>query len=219
MTDPNPPASPLEPSRGRFQLGLRALFWLVAALAVWMTVEINRRENARLAAKVAALSIVARDLVVDDPGQYALVKLHDLWNDQTRWDAYLPPGRYRVSLASRGIEGKGFAAPMRSAEIDGGKHRLILEQADRTNGPRFLLKVDGRELFAFEEGRDWESSGWSSQGSGPNSRQQPITRPLEMIRRQNLTPEDSNAAPKAIQGPRNGLLLWIERIEAGPPSK
>ena len=217
MTDPNPPASPLEPSRGRFQLGLRALFWLVAALAVWMTVEINRRENARLAAKVAALGVIARDLVVDDPRQYALVNLHNLWQDQTRWDAYLPPGRYRVNLATRGIEGKGFAAPTWSAEIDGGKHGLILEQADRTNGPRFVVKVDGRDLFAFEAGKDWESSSWSSRVFGLNSLRQPIARPLELFRRQNLTPADSNAAPKAIQGPHNGLLLWIERIEAGPP--
>ncbi len=219
MTDPNPPAAPVKPFRGRFQLGLRALFWLVAALAVWMTVEINRRENARLAAKVAALGVMARDLVVDDPGQYALVNLHDLWHDQTRWDAYLPPGRYRVSLATRGIEWEGFAAPARSAEIDGGKHRLILEQADRTNGRRFVVKVDGRDLFKSEEAEDWESNGWVSHGPGPRSLQKPVTRPLELIRRQYIAPEDRNAGAKPSQGPRNGLLLWIERVEAGPPSK
>ncbi len=48
MSDPQNQPEVAKNSRGRFQVGLRALFWVTAAIAVWITVFINQRENERL---------------------------------------------------------------------------------------------------------------------------------------------------------------------------
>ena len=56
-------------------------------------------------------------LAADDPGRMAVVGLTDLWMDENRWDVYLPPGDYRLCVATRGIPGQGLAPARASAPI------------------------------------------------------------------------------------------------------
>ena len=63
----------------------------MAAIAVWMTCFLNRRQNARLEARIQALLPLVHELVIDDPAKIAVVKLEEYWYDENRWEVYLPP--------------------------------------------------------------------------------------------------------------------------------
>src|SRR3954468_20955325 len=82
------------PRRARWQVGIRTLVLLTAAIAVWMTVLINRRHNALLDSRIRAMRSLARELLVDDPKRIAVVKLEEMWIDENQWLIHLPAGRY-----------------------------------------------------------------------------------------------------------------------------
>ncbi len=220
MTDPDD--RPHEPSsvvpsragRTRFQFGLRVVFWLVAAVAVWMTVYINREESARLARQIERLRPLAPELVVDDLEKPVLVKFDELWFDENRWGLYLPPGRYRICLATRGVDVKGFPSSFASTTIGPGRHFLALEQSEAKPGWRFGVIGDGARLLSVDETPNWAGTGWSSGGVSPMGEDWPIV----LIRRRNIR-SDAGGRSTPPQGPTEGLLLWIERTAGPDPSK
>ena len=77
--------------RKPWQFGLRSIFLVTAAIAVWAAVFANNRENAMLESRIASLRPLARELVVDDPTQIAVVKLDELWYDENIWDVHCRP--------------------------------------------------------------------------------------------------------------------------------
>ena len=202
------------PRQLRLQLGLRVVFWLVAVFAVWMTVGINRSENRRLAAKIEQLRPIARDLVVDDPTRIAVVKLDELWYDESRWDVYLPPGKYRVCLATREVDDKGFPEAFWRAPIEPGRHRLGLELKMLGSARRIEIIRDGASLLSIRETNDWAGSGWSSQGAFSTSEQRPADQRLELHRRR-FSYSDGKGRNVRDFGPSNGILLWIQKTD-GP---
>jgi hypothetical protein len=209
MSDVETPPEPAKARRGRFQVGLRVLFWLTAAFAVWITVSINRRENERLTAKIESLRSLVRELVVDDPAQFAVVKLIDTWSDENRWDVYLPPGQYRVCFASKDIDVNGLPEKFWSAPIEAGRHRLGMDLEAVKSGTRIRVTRDGGQCFTVDEPSNWAGNGWSSVGDFSTSQQLPASPSLMLHRRRNF---HQNLPPT---GPDNGLLLWIERTD-GP---
>jgi hypothetical protein len=196
--------------RGRFQVGLRVLFLVTAAIAVWIAVFINRAENVRLTAKIERLRPLARDLEVDDPLKFAVVRLDDLWNDEQRWDVHLPPGKYRVCLAARDVDKDGFPEAFWSAPIDPGRHRLVMQLETDKSGTRVRVTGDGASLLTFGETKDWAGSGWVSKDDFSTSAQRPVDQPLVLHRRR-LTRSDASGRSVMQVGPTEGLLLWIER--------
>lgn len=216
MSDVETTPEPARVRRGRFQVGLRVLFWLTAAFAVGITVFINHRENQRLTAKIESLRSLARELVVDDPAQYAVVKLHDTWSDENRWDVHLPPGRYRVCFASRGVDVNGLPEAFRSAPIEAGRHRLGMDLETVKSGTRIRITRDGGPCLTIDETGDWAGTGgWGSVGDFSTSQQLPASPSLVLLRRRN---SHQYGVPT---GPEPGLLLWIERVEDSkqPPAK
>jgi hypothetical protein len=75
---PNGPDSEIaavtRPGRQRWQVGFRTLFLLMAAIAVWITFFINRRQNEALDARIKMLIPLSHELIVNDPEQIAVVK-------------------------------------------------------------------------------------------------------------------------------------------------
>ncbi len=105
------------PRRQRWQVGLRTLILLVAAIAVWTTYFLNRHQNAALEARIKTMLPLAHELIADDPKKVAVVKLEENWFDENRWDIFLPDGEYRLCLAMRGIESDGLATAQKAREL------------------------------------------------------------------------------------------------------
>jgi hypothetical protein len=221
----DPPNQPVEPAdsvptagrraRRRWQVGLRTLFLLMAVFAVWMAYFINRRQNARLEARIKTMIPLAHELVVEDPRQVAAVKLEEYWYDENRWDLYLPAGRYRLCLATRSIDDKGFASASKNVAIADGRHRLTLEQRLDKDVWRLAVTCDDAALLSVEEPKEWNAErGSSSEGHFGVSEQVPADRPVVLFRRRFMKPSGQGSSSTSA-GPSEGLLLWIEP-ESGP---
>ncbi len=201
-----------DPSR-RWQVGLRALILLMAVVATWLTVHVNRRESARLDARIQVMKPLIRELMITDPSQFAAVKLDSLWIDDNRWDLYLPSGEYRLCLGTRLISSKGLTTQaIKTATIKGGKHRLELKAPRNARQRLIQVSSDGANLITFEEAKDWAVSG-SYSGDTPFvfSAQQPTDQPLILLRRVYMAPSGPTRWLTPTE-PSDGILLWIERV-------
>lgn len=211
------PASPSKPAR-RPRWSLATLLLLTAAVAAWTAVWRVHHENRRLRATLDSLLKMARELNVVDPNQFAVVEEIEGWHGEDIWQIHLPAGRrYRVKLATRGVERGGFPAVAKAeAELDAGRHRLELRreaQADMTQ--RLIVLVNDRVLLEASETADWTMrSGASSFGVHSQSSQHPTDQPLVLQRVQFHTPKPGGGSTSP-DGPANGSLLWLE---SGIPS-
>jgi hypothetical protein len=201
----------------RWQVGLRTLFLLMAAIAVWMTVIINRRQNTYLEARIRAMRPLAHELLVDDASKIAVVRMDELWMDDNRWDLHLPPGSYRLCLATRKVDDKGLPDAVKTVPIPSGRHRLALEQ--RQDGDLWHIRVllDGAELLAVEETKDWASSSSTGGGDYSLSQQLPPDRPAVLFRRRYMQ-TDAQGRSQTPTVPSEGLILWIEPAAGSKPS-
>ena len=216
MTLPHPslatPAPPPAPRRGRWQVGLRTVLLLTAAVAVWLTYAIERRRIADLTTRIASLSPLARELVVDDTGKIAVVKREELWYDENRWDVHLPAGRrYRLCLATRGIAEGVFPSPVASAPLAPGRHVLAVDQFRDGDGWRVDAECDGTRLVSMTEPKGWDpGSGASGGGSYQVSEQLAPERPVILFHRRFMGPRDDRGRSTVPEGPTAGVMLWIE---------
>jgi hypothetical protein len=196
--------------RRPWQFGLRTAFLITAAIAAWTAVFVNGRESERLRPRIEALRPLARELIVDDPDQFAVVKLDEMWYDENRWDVHLPAGDYRLCIATRGIDQRGMTEPRSFAPIAAGRHRLSLDQIPEGDDQRLIISCDGARLLDAAETKGWAGTGWTGGSEFATSAQKPADRPLVLFRRRYHVPRGDNmTAPP--DGPSNGLLIWIER--------
>ena len=206
------------PGRGRWQVGLPTLLLLMAAIAVWMTCFLNRRQNARLEARIQALLPLVHELVIDDHAKIAVVKLEEYWYDENRWEIYLPPGDYRLCLATRGVDNQGFPTAMKDVPLAAGRYVLSMEQRLEQEIRRIAVFCDGKEQLSVKEPKEWDTGSSSSSGMlDAISHQFPADQPAELLRRQFSRP-NAQGRTTSPTGPTEGLLLWIERT-AGPVAK
>jgi hypothetical protein len=202
------------PGRRRWQVGLRSLFLLMAAIAVWMAYFVNRRHNAALEARIKTLVPLAHELIIDDPKKIAVVRMEEYWYDENRWDLYLPEGRYRLCIATRGVDDQGFAPVVKTAPIEAGRHQLALEQRQGKDAWRVITLWDGKELMAVEEPKDWDPGlGAMSSADYALSQQLPPDQPVVLFRRR-FSRRDGKGVTTSSTGPTEGILLWIERTAA-----
>jgi hypothetical protein len=212
-------AAPILGRRGRkpWQVGLRTTFLMTAAIAAWVAFYANRREITMLQDRISTLQPLARELVIKDPAKTAVVQLDSLWQDENRWDVYLPAGSYRVRLATRGIDLEGPAPATTSAPIASGRHRLALDLKQDGETRRIAVAVDGARLLEAVEPKEWDTNRSSTTNSPGNvTAQEAADRPLLLIRRRNF-PRTAGNVTSATPGACDGLLLWIERAEAPKP--
>lgn len=214
----NSTAAARPPGRRWWQVGLRTLLLLTAALAVWMAFFINRRQNAVLEARIGAMVPLAHELIVGDEKKIAVVKLEEYWYDENRWDLYLPRGRYRLCLATRDLTDAGLPPALRSVPIAAGLHHLALEQWQDQDAWRITVTGDGAEKLSVVEPKEW-NPGRGSTGGGqyPVSEQLPPDKPAVLFRRRFMR-EDCKGRMTTPSGPSEGILLWIEPM-SGPDAK
>lgn len=178
---------------------------------------INLRHNAAIKGRIAVMRPLARELVVDDPSQAAAVKLPELWFDENRWDVHLPPGAYRLCLATREVGKDGLAPVASSAPLRAGRHEIELEQVRVPGGWSVVVTWDGSGRLARDEPAEWDPNA-GSEGGGlfSTSAQAPADRALVLFRR-SFYEMGSGYRTIPPSGPTEGILLWIEHVPASAP--
>jgi hypothetical protein len=197
----------------RWQTGLRSLILLIAMIAVWMTAHVNKEAIQKLEKRNQSMRPLAHLLKVDDYGQFAVVLLEPLWPNDLRWDLHVPPGNYRLCMATRDILDQGLTKPTTIAPIGSGKHRIGLEVEEIETGKRVNVFCDGSKLLTIDEPKDWGGLNWSSYAEFSASEQRPSEKPLAFYRRRYSQDHDNQLL--ARKNPTDGILLWIER-STGP---
>jgi hypothetical protein len=201
-----------DPASKRWQVTLRSLFLLMAAIAVWTAFSINRERTKELTARIAVMRPLARELMIDDESKITGVKLEELWFDENRWEVYLPKGEYRLCLATRGIDFTGLPPVLTSARIESGRHQLGLEQTQSATGWQIKALWDGSAVLSAEEPLEWNPNVGSSGASEfTSSTQMDPNSPAVFFRRRFMKKDDRGGSATPVE-PTEGVMLWIERV-------
>ena len=209
------PTAAVAPRRRRWQWNLWTIILLTAAVASWTAYfEISSRtEKAR--SEVETLETLARRLTVTNPDQFAVVEPHPLWQDDNRYQVYLPAGQmYRLKLATREVDNQGLAVPRWQAAIARGEHEIAFVQKKLPDdqGWQVTITVDGQALIEGHEPAEWcDGRGWSGSGGYSRVTQLPVDKPLILLRRRFSIAQPGGGSSVPHQGPLNGMLLWIEK--------
>jgi hypothetical protein len=198
------------PRRWVWQIGLRTLFLLITVVAVWTVYFSNRSAIRTYEERIAAMKPLARELTIDDEFKIAVIKKEPYWYDENRWEVYLPPGTYRLCLATREIDESGFAPIAASIPLSPGRHTLSLEQVKTDDGWRVVVECDGQQVLATDEPKAWYPAVGSVGGGEFDSlTEREPSEPLVLFRRRFTLPAAGgrNTTPT---GPADGVMLWIE---------
>jgi hypothetical protein len=195
----------------RWQIGLRTLFLLMTAVAVWTVYFSNRSAIRHYQERITAMRPLTRELAVEDEDMIAVVKLEPYWYDENRWAIYLPEGTYRLCLATREVDETGLAPIVASAPLAAGNHVLSLEQNRADDGWNVTIDCDGVTAIDATEPKAWYPASGSSGGSQfDRSEQVTPNQPVVLFRRRFAQPETGGSS-KTPKGPTDGIMAWIER--------
>ncbi|MEX2176135.1 MAG: hypothetical protein WD872_17365 [Pirellulaceae bacterium] len=201
-----------QPRRFTWQIGLRSLFLLTTAIAVWTVYYSNTREIDRLELRIADMRPLVRELVVEDEEQFAVVKLEQHWYDENRWSVYVPSGEFRLYLATREIDEEGLAPVVASVPLAAGRHLLAHDNVALPDdeGWRVTVHAGERLVLSTEEPQEWNPAfGWSEGGQFDRSEQLPADKPMVLFRRRFTQPAPGGRSTTPT-GPTDGIMLWIE---------
>ncbi|MDA1050719.1 MAG: hypothetical protein O3C40_09605 [Planctomycetota bacterium] len=217
MTDSEPVAlaapgiAPLH-RRKFLQWNIATLLLLMAVVGVWTAYFRMKSEAVRMDAELDSLRELARELLVNDPSQYAIVERHEEWYGDHVWDVHLPEGDlYVLKLATGEIDPKIFPETEHMVDLAAGQHIISLEKTLRGDHLSARAISDGRLAMHVSESGDWIPSGVGAWGRYYNrSTQAPCDKPLEVIRLyfRKHVPPGTGMEPDE---PYNGVFLWIER--------
>ena len=228
----DPASAPAQRARRRptWQVGLRTTLLIVAFVAIAFAIIKERSKIVRLRDQISVIQPLVRELQIDDPSQFAVMKLEAMWLGEEKWDVYLPPSaRYRLQIATRdvvyharpGTRAEPMPAASHHFTLGPGRHLIELEQTnDDANGWHFTVISDGKPVILAVETTDWNRSSGMAGGSDIwTSQQIAADQVVELYRSRVYPPQQSQvyntaAAPKT---PGPGLLLWINREDAVKP--
>ncbi len=199
----------------RFALrwSLQTLFLVTAVVAVWVAVFHYRQQNTRLEREVASIRQMAREFVVEDEEQIAIVMLPQTWFDESRWKIHLPKGDYVMRLATRQVSEKGLAPVLDETPISPGRHEIELLHSDQRDCREITVTFDGQSLIEVVERPDWFPGHGSVGGSEIGACEQLSPgKPVVLFRRRFTRPSKTGQSPTP-KGPTEGLMLWIEPVE------
>ncbi len=195
----------------RLQINLFTLLSLIAAVAAWAAFWRLREEVRRYEVVIPAMRDSARVLEIDDPGRIAVVRHHELWNDDFRWRVFLPDDRsYQLALATDEIEESGLAVPKSTVDIPSGEHELLFTYRQQDDDRwRLRVELDGDCVIECDEESGWNLV-YGSQGGAEfrGSVQRDPSEPLVLFRRRFF--EGSRSSHSPPKGAASGAMLWIE---------
>jgi hypothetical protein len=206
---------PTPPAERRWQLSLQTTCLMVLATAAGITVAINHREIPILKSRIESARALVRELDVTNPKAYHAVKLNQLWNDDERWEVYVPDGERRLYLATHEIKGAKTPPPVKSLPLRQGRHQFSLKTTRDAEGWRISVEVDDGSVIEANEPKSWNAGiGTSGGGEIANSTEFAPHKPLILFQQLMLVPDGAQSWTTPRSG--NGIQLWIDRDQ--PPS-
>lgn len=221
--------------RWKLQLTLGNLLLLIAAVAaVFANIRASQRlRSAR--ATVNNLRPIARELLVEDETEIAVVTRMPTRYGELIFDVFIPEspetsGSHELALACDEIEGRredsSYPRPDQTVPIGPGRHSIEIrhekQNADRKSDPghRVQILLDDAVVIRQSRPAQWQSgSGWSSSGPLKKTETYDPGRPVELHRRRFYRPTPTGSSTPPADEAAHGILLWIQppgRARAAP---
>ena len=197
------------------QFTLLTVLLLTAAIASWLGYFNARESRRRDQHDVQSLQLLARELEITHPSQYAAAMQLETYVGESIWNVYLPPGHtYQLKLALEslptpfGATEAAFPSINSSQQIQlrSGKQKIELKVVRQKEGATIQVLVDGVLSLDLKRDAQWSQSSSSGSSGISMPKQQEINKPLILRHHTVTTPP----APASENGAR-GELLWIEK--------
>ena len=207
-----------EPPQQRWvpQLTLSTLMIVMAVICMVTAWWQLRLRNQRLETQIAAMSLLAPSIQIENPSQYAAVRRTLEWYDESIWDVYLPPGNeYRVCLGTDKLRGEEKAAAVppevvAEYEISSGQYEFELKSETTSEESNVQVFVDGKTIIDYSEAENWNVRGTSSGGANWTvATQQTTDKPFTLYLRRFHPPKGGLSTEDAAKG----IKVWIEVAE------
>lgn len=195
-------------------IGLSTVLLGVATIAVaignWQT----DKEIQRLKHQMRGLREVARELVIDDPAMFAVVKRKSQWFGESIFDVHLPDGEsWQLCIALDKVGKVDLADPLARLPLLSGRRAIEVRYEKEKEESIARLLVDGVQVFEEVRPKDWEPRRGSGESAFFNSSTKcDTTRPLVLYRRR-FRPPINPTNPNIPTPPSAGLLVWIEKAK------
>ncbi len=195
-----------------WQLGLRQMLMVTFCAGVWFAHWTNLRRIAILEPRLSNLQSLSPELNIVDPNRVAIVQLNSPWFSIERWEVYIPTDKFRICVATEGIDQSGFPDTYASEPLPQGRYEIHFEEQQGASSFHYLVTRNGQSCFDIVTNTSPGSNG-SSSGSGVSKRslQFDVKVAIELIRRRyNVPVPGSPGSSQSPAVPSQGLLLWIQ---------
>ena len=198
----------------RFQISIATILLATLSVAIWIRAFQLGDQAGKQDRELKELRNYTRDLVVDDPTQYAAVGRLQTWYDEAITDIHLPPSEEKywlrlklddLKIPHNNTFTKPTPKPQREIELDAGTHKIEIVSKSVKKGFTLKLLVDDVEVIEESRPAGWEPRQGSSGGHRLSTPDQFSTdEPLLIFnRRYSQLP-----GKKSKTGP--GIMVWIE---------
>ena len=194
------------------QVSLVTLFLAIALIAVWLAWWQTGQSIERLERQMPGLRNVARELFVDDPAMFAVVKQVGQWFGENICRIHVPADQsYQLCLALEFIDEEGFPDPLRFVSLPSGEHQIEIRYDTQREESIVRILVDEQTVIQESRPKDWEPRVGSSGGMPfTQSTQYPTDGPVILFRRRFSVPSGVNPPTS----PSAGILVWVEPDES-----
>lgn len=187
------------------KISLSTLMLLVVVLAIGLASWQMEQAIEKAKAEVYPLRFLANELRVERPDEYVVVGKIPTRINETVYVVHVPDdGGHELCLALADIPDKGLAEVSQRVSISPGIHQVELKVDEISQGSGVHVLLDDQKVMSSDK---LESRivrlGFEGGLRYRTSTHLPADRPLTLLR--NLY------RPRPNNGPRPGVLLWIER--------
>lgn len=216
-----------KPSR-RLQVSLSTILLVTAVIAIWIAYSNALKETERLEARMPGLRLLAGELQIDDPREFAIVQRLPTKYDELIWDVHVPDLTLPGSNKSAGTQlclaldsipkevGRSESLlPLQVVSLTPGRHAIELTYERGEETAELIVLVDGEPQIIVTRPKDWESGkGWSSYSSNSFtvSESYALDEPLMLLSRRFMR-DIGNGTSSSPDEPCEGIALWVRRAE------
>ena len=203
----------------RLQVNLLSILLLIFACAVWIAYQRSVSETAKVQQQLGGLRLIARELVVEDPSQFAVVCRYPELYGELIWDVHIPNTVNGLRLCLRmdeltDLNAPGEVTPLKDFLLPTGTHSI--ELVFQTDGEQAVLTVlvDDKPVIKEMRPKDWIDDGSYSNSSSIQSVSKSFAadKLIALHKRRYMT-QTNGGGSSVPKGPGKGIFLWVEPVK------